>query len=76
MLGISLSQGILIIVTIILLVIAIYKIKYKFWSRQPVFHYHNLWYWLVPPGIIQHAKPKKDIFYDSKIYFDNYGVYL
>ena len=49
MLGISLSQGILIIVTIILLVIAIYKIKYKFWSRQPVFHYHNLWYWLVPP---------------------------
>ena len=72
MLGLSLYQGILIIITIFLIVIAIYKLKYKFWSRQPVFHYHNLWYWLVPPGIIQHAKPKKDIFYDSKIYFDNY----
>ena len=63
---------ILLIISIILVLIGIYKIKYKFWSRQPVFHYHNLWYWLFPPGIIQHYKPKKDIFYDSKIYFDNY----
>jgi hypothetical protein len=42
-------------------------LKYPFWHKQPVFHYHNLWYWLVPPGIIQHEKPPKDKFYDHKI---------
>tara|TARA_Y100000758_G_C16060962_1_gene424597 strand:- start:1044 stop:2135 length:1092 start_codon:yes stop_codon:yes gene_type:complete len=50
----------------------VYKIKYKFWSRQPVFHLHNLWYWLFPPGIIEHGRPKKDKFYDPKLYFNDY----
>ena len=62
----------LVTITIILLLIGIYKIKYPFWSRQPVFHYHNLWYWLFPPGIIEHGKPIKDKFYDSKLYFKDY----
>ena len=44
-----------------------FKIKYKFWSRQPVFHYHNLWYWLFPPGIIEHIPPKKEKFFDRSI---------
>ena len=34
MLGLSLYQGILIIITIL---IVIAKLKYKFWSRQPYF---------------------------------------
>jgi hypothetical protein len=29
----------------------------KFWYTQPVFHIYNLWYWLNPPGIIQHTLP-------------------
>jgi len=57
-------------IIIIILVVAFYKLKYPFWSRQPVFHFHNLRYWLFPPGIIQHGKPEKDKFYDAKIYFD------
>ena len=33
------------------------KIRYKFWSRQPVFHYYNLFYWLFPKGIIDKTLP-------------------
>ena len=66
---------ILCVIVIIVLLIMVYKIKYKFWSRQPVFHYHNLWYWLFPPGIIQHSKPSKDKFYDRKLYFNDYFLH-
>ena len=60
------------IISIILLLVAIYKLKFPFWSRQPVFHFHNLKYWIIPPGIIQHGKPEKDKYYDPDIYFDTY----
>ena len=30
----------------------IFRLKHRFWAIQPVFHYHNLRYWLFPPGII------------------------
>lgn len=63
---------VLTIISIIVLLIAIYKLKFPFWSRQPVFHFHNLKYWFFPPGIIQHGKPEKDKFYDKNIYFDTY----
>ena len=33
------------------------KIRYKFWSMQPVFHYYNLFYWLLPKGIINKNLP-------------------
>ena len=49
----------LIIVAIIVILVIIYKLKFPFWSRQPVFHYHNLIYWIFPPGIINHDKPEK-----------------
>jgi len=61
------------IVSIILLIVVIYKIKVPFWSKQPVFHFHNIKYWLIPPGIIQHKKPEKNKFYDSKIFWNTYG---
>ena len=59
----------LFIALFILVLIGIYKIKFQFWSRQPVFHIHNLKYWLVPPGIIQHRKPEKDKFYEINAKF-------
>ena len=62
----------IIITSIIILLIVIYKLKFPFWSKQPVFHFHNLRYWLFPPGIIQHDKPKKNKFYDNKIFFNTY----
>ena len=51
------------------------KLYFQFWSRQPVFHYHNLWHWLFPPGIIQQNKPKLDKYYDIKIPFKEFINY-
>jgi len=64
------------IITFILIyvIFAIYfKIKNRFWSRQPVFHYHNILYWLFPPGIIEHSPPVLNKFYNSTILFDKYS---
>lgn len=45
--------GIIVLICIYILYFGCYKLKSPFWSRQPVFHYHNLSYWLFPPGIIK-----------------------
>ena len=67
---------VLFFVLFILVLIGIYKIKFQFWSRQPVFHIHNLKYWLIPPGIIQHHKPEKDKFYEINVKFTKIIVNL
>ena len=62
---------IIIILIIILLVIYLYyKGKYQFWSRQPVFHTHNIFYWMKAPFIIQRTKPIADKYFNPFIYFD------
>ena len=64
--------NIIVIVCIILfLCMGFFKLKYPFWSRQPVFHYHKLHYWMFPPGIIQENLPEKNKFYDFDIEFFN-----
>ena len=50
----------LIFVVVYLVIIATIKIKLKFWSKQPVFHLHNLLYWANPPGIIDQKLPEKN----------------
>ena len=49
------------------------KIYYRFWSIQPVFHIHNLKYWIFPPGIIQQKLPKLTKFYDPLVEFYNFN---
>ena len=44
-----------------------YKSKYKFWYTQPVFHYYNIYYWLIYSGIILNSIPKKYEFYEKDI---------
>ena len=61
---------ILFIILTVILFNLYFRLKYPFWSRQPVFNYHNLFYWLFPPGIIQHDKPTKDKYYNQFIFFD------
>lgn len=42
----------------IYLIIAVYlKCTMPFWSKQPVFHIYNLFYWLKPPGLIAPEMP-------------------
>ena len=50
----------LIILLIYLILVASIKIKLKFWSKQPVFHVYNMFYWMFPPGIINHSLPNKN----------------
>tara|TARA_B100001093_G_C26840105_1_gene1020156 strand:- start:1377 stop:2552 length:1176 start_codon:yes stop_codon:yes gene_type:complete len=43
---------------ILLLITKIYiRIKFGFWAYQPVFHYHNLLYWIYPNGLINKHLP-------------------
>jgi len=63
---------ILIIIVIILSLLIFVKVKFRFWSLQPVFHIYNLRYWLFPPGIIQHKSPPVTKYYDYKIQCDTY----
>ena len=59
----------------VILLISIYvfiKLKYRFWSSQPIFHTYNLLYWFYPPGILQEDIPKKNKFYNEIITCKNY----
>lgn len=53
----------IILLTIIILYVcylAYIKVKYGFWSFQPVFHVYDFKYMIWPPGIINHSLPSKE----------------
>ena len=55
-------------ITITFLISFIYiKLRYRFWSSQPIFHTYNLLYWVKAPGIIQHDVIKQTKFFDHRI---------
>jgi predicted GNAT family acetyltransferase len=58
------------VLVLYLVFLVVFKIKYPFWAKQPVFHFHNLYYWVKPPGIINHGSPKRTKFFEDTIYFD------
>ena len=43
------------------------KLRFRFWAEQPVFHVYNIYYWLFPPGILQHGPPPLTKYYDPDI---------
>ena len=59
------KSTLILLVSIIFLMIIfmIYiKIKYRFWSIQPVFHFYDIYYWFFSVGIIRHELPEKNKF--------------
>jgi GNAT superfamily N-acetyltransferase len=40
------------------------KIRFKFWSSQPVFNIYNIYYWILQPGIINHIVNTKSKYLD------------
>ena len=44
-----------------------FKLSSRYWSTQPIFHYHNLYYWLYFRGVIHKQQPTPDKFYRSDI---------
>lgn len=61
------------IILLIIFVYCLYYISFRltvpFWSRQPVFHLHNLLYWINPPGVIEKDLKIDYKYYDSTIEF-------
>ena len=58
-----------ILTSIILLVILFFiyiRLKYKFWSIQPVFHFYDLYYWFINVGIIRKELPEKNKYVNTK----------
>jgi hypothetical protein len=39
--------------------------KYRFWTKQPVFHIYDIWYYLFPCGIIQLDLPSREDKYNN-----------
>ena len=60
------------LIVCILLIYIYYKIRHPFWSKQPVFHYHNLIYWVSPPGIIYHDIPERGKYFSYDIDFHTF----
>jgi len=60
---------ILSIIVFIIVAYMIYKVKYGYWSRQPVFHYHNIFYWYNPPGVIEKGDVEISKYYNAQIEF-------
>jgi len=42
------------------------KIKFKFWSIQPVFHFYDIYYWIFNVGIIRKELPEKNRYTNFK----------
>lgn len=58
---------IIIIILLLFLVSKIYiKLKFGFWSIQPVFHVYDFQYFLFPKGIIMHSLPEKNKYTNFK----------
>jgi len=52
---------ILLVLFLVILIIAAYiKIKYRFWSLQPVYHVYDFHYFFYPYGIIMRELPEKN----------------
>lgn len=53
---------ILFIIALIILFFGYIKLKYRFWSCQPVFHFYDFHYWMKNVGIINEDLPQKNKF--------------
>jgi hypothetical protein len=49
------------------------RFRFRFWSQQPVFHIYNLWAWIYPYGLVQHAQPPMTKFYDTTVNHCQFG---
>jgi hypothetical protein len=54
------------IILFIILFFLYIRIKFKFWALQPVFHFYDLYYWIVNVGIIQKELPSKNRYTNFK----------
>jgi len=53
-------------ICIVIIVIGYFKMKYRFWVAQPVFHIYDFSYMLFPPGIINNFLPERNKYTNFK----------
>ena len=46
------------IIILLIIVKCFIKIKFRFWSIQPVFHIYDFYWYIFPCGIIRHELPE------------------
>jgi len=67
-----------ILFTILLFIIIFFahiKLKYKFWTLQPVFHFYDFYYYIKNIGIINFELPKKNKYTNfNNLYFYNSNI--
>ena len=66
-----------ILITLYLLLSGLFKLYFPFWSRQPVFHLHNVYYWIYyyfndKGNMICETLPSDSKFYDETVNFYNF----
>lgn len=54
------------IILFIILFFVYIRVKFKFWALQPVFHFYDLYYWVVNVGIICKELPSKNRYTNFK----------
>ena len=54
------------IILCIILFFVYIRLKYKFWALQPVFHFYDLYYWVINVGIIRKELPEKNRYVNLK----------
>ena len=47
-------------IILIILFLLYIRVRYRFWSLQPVFHFYDLYYWIFNVGIIRYELPQKN----------------
>ena len=57
---------IIVFIAIITLFFGYVRVKYKFWALQPVFHFYDLYYWVINVGIIRKELPEKNRYVNLK----------
>ena len=55
-----------VIILCIILFFVYIRLKYKFWALQPVFHFYDLYYWVINVGIIRKELPEKNRYVNLK----------
>ncbi len=56
----------LFIIVVIIFFFLFIRIKYRFWALQPVFHFYDLYYWIVNVGVIREELPEKNRYTNFK----------
>lgn len=63
---IILKYSLFFILLLLILIFLYIRMKYRFWTLQPVFHFYDIYYWIYNVGIIRTELPEKNRYTNLK----------